>query len=1745
MRAERLRIAVNNSVQEDISVSALDGTPAGTGVVSDINIPFTASNSDLADRLLITIREKPRHGVIECTLRPGDPFVEIAQFSLKTQTCRYRLSSLETRAESDYFIVSASLGRADRAQIRVDVAIKPKPDVQVGNTGELFVVYGGNSVLTAWNFGIDSSAHSMGGDVCVVAKNVKSPGQIRLLPGNRPVSRFCLPELNSEQVVYALDSSAAMGYKNSLFIDFYVTNGYRNTTVLRIKVSPYYDHVRLTNPGLAVVEGNQTALNSNFTVDSPPLHSVRFVVSSPPRHGRLLRTQSASVSVESFSKGDLESGSIVYAHDGSETLTDELLFVVQLRPTPAIINKIPSFSQDINTTIIVSIEPVNDNGPVAADSRHGYTWQVVQYGHLLLDNSHLAYTDADSDYDSNDLIYQIEDGLLHGYLMSVSSTSQMVMSFLQYNISHHSLSYHHNSSSSSNDFIDFTVFDGVHQVSGKLSIEVTEMNLTVVVNTIQLEEGNSMAVWAKLAEHGDDIILVSSNLKSIDLDHLHFIVTASPQHGRLKNRNMRSQNGTFSMSDMENGLVRYFHDGTDTVRDFFELTPQYKQKTFSPFVVDVSVSPVDDTPPEQLGSQHLVLDEGSSATIETTVLAATDTEVDAPGLDYTVMSPPKYGNLLLNGQPAVAFTQADINAGSLQYQHTQSRHLHDRILLNLTDNHTPVVSFRLRITVVPFIIPVEASEVSVAEGEDVIITDKTVQVTNNYLRKQALQLVFVELPRYGKLTALTKDVVENDSVKMSDLSHSGVAYTHDNSENVSDKFRVKYVWEERASPVVTVNISISPVNDESPQQVKLTRDIYVWYNNPYTLRPEELLFVDKDTPASGLHWTAKFSGSPGTVLDLQTEISITSFTQQQVNDGMIAIVVPGFEKATSLNVAVVTVSDGVHKIVDKTIIFHARPLYFDVLANNGFSVQADGRVTLTADRLNVSLNYRNVSTAVRFHINQTTSSLQHGMLVVNGEPATSFSQDDLKLGRVQYQHTDNQSWAPYDLIDLFVESPDVKLVTNLTSLPINISIMHPTAANSVLAVNSPLLVSENGVQRITDSNLQAANIRALSVYQHKLLTSDVRVVFTIAESSPEHGLVELGDNVNDSASVQSFTQDDIDRGQVWYVHDHGESLEDSIAMTVSIHNRYTDATLAFYSETLRVTISPVNDNPVNVSLFSTSFQVVQALLHPMTAEEFHLHDIDSVQEQIFISVLNSSNDDASSPFLVNGQPMADFQNTDIARGAVSFQATDDLGSSMYELEVSDGHHIVNVQLSVETVSQTLEVFISGAVPIVQGDKSTNITANFLQTLTDSAAEEVVFNVTQAPAFGRLRIQNQGDEVSSFTLQELQAKAVTYFQEDMSQSGDMFELVASNRFKQLQPMMVEVRVIALVSMPDKPPRFSHAEKFAPVKDMMDVSELVAKAGGKVTVTLLDSPRYGALVWRNRRQKRAVPLTVAHYDNSDLAGDRVVYVKNGNAPENTYADGFSFRLTANGVQPADARAEFVLDTSIHAVTVPPPTTILKDAVKRDDDLLSQVIVPAAIGGFLAVLIIIVLVVLVIRSQRRAKMVVNKARNSSQVDVPRNGSRPVLTGHTPLNNHGHLSHVSISEVASPEPPLPSQPSEDMYRMSPVPPPVAPKPGTLAHALGSSVGDKGYLQINSTSTFAPRPPSSQGRDRSQSHTLPRNFDSIQPPRPQSYLIGARPVHRSNSDKVNSKTNVVLFIVNTHRLTYCMCGAVNYMYIL
>ncbi|MBK5281449.1 MAG: hypothetical protein JJE16_05120, partial [Nitrospiraceae bacterium] len=178
-------------------------------------------------------------------------------------------------------------------------------------------------------------------------------------------------------------------------------------------------------------------------VDNTPAQ-LTYTVIVGPVNGQLELTTGPGVAIVSFTQADIDSGQVVYVHNGSLTASDSFTFTVS-----------DGAGGSIGATNFgITVTPVNSVPSLATNA--GST--VVQGLSDIITSGELQVTDADNA--PAQLIYTVTAAPLYGQLELTTAPGVAITSFTQADIDAGRLVFVHSGAVSTSDSFTFTVSDG-------------------------------------------------------------------------------------------------------------------------------------------------------------------------------------------------------------------------------------------------------------------------------------------------------------------------------------------------------------------------------------------------------------------------------------------------------------------------------------------------------------------------------------------------------------------------------------------------------------------------------------------------------------------------------------------------------------------------------------------------------------------------------------------------------------------------------------------------------------------------------------------------------------------------------------------------------------------------------------------------------------------------------------------------------------------------------------------------------------------------------------------------------------------------------------------------------------------------------------------------------------------------------------------------------------------------------------
>jgi len=326
-------------------------------------------------------------------------------------------------------------------------------------------------------------------------------------------------------------------------------------------------------------------------------------------------------------------------------------------------------------------------------------------------------------------------------------------------------------------------------------------------------------------DEGDTSGITSAILKAVDVESapadILFVVDPkkeglSPRYGKvIKSDNDLAPGDTFTMEEINNELIAYAHDGSETVKDTIALMvvdgdgTKYRDGADSIFYLEVNDTPFDD-PPSVAVNEGMTLDEAATLVLSDAMLQTTDPESNSSAVTYTFdpdgsSDLPGHGLLKLSNIPlsdGATFTQADIHNGNLVYQHDGSETLLDGFVFQVADEFGHLAGeagnneFFFEITINPVNdLPVLSKNVTAAvnQGEEVIITNQYLAASDAESSPGEITFTLdpdhnVLQPNAGVVKLNGTALADGQTFTMADINNSIVTYDQDGSASTTDFF---------------------------------------------------------------------------------------------------------------------------------------------------------------------------------------------------------------------------------------------------------------------------------------------------------------------------------------------------------------------------------------------------------------------------------------------------------------------------------------------------------------------------------------------------------------------------------------------------------------------------------------------------------------------------------------------------------------------------------------------------------------------------------------------------------------------------------------------------------------------------------------------------------------------------------------------------------------------------------------------
>ena len=737
---------------------------------------------------------------------------------------------------------------------------------------------------------------------------------------------------------------------------------------------------------------------------------------------------------------------------------------------------------------------------------------------------------------------------------------------------------------------------------------------------------------------------------------------------------------TFTQAQVDAGLVTFVQGGSNiapnltvTVTDTFNAT--FGEPITLPVDFQVNFTADNDVP--VVVSNTLSIGEGAAVILNSDPnalnLVTTDEESTAADLTYTIDAvangvfqrfDPLLGIVTETLAEGSTFTQADVDAGTIRFEHDSSE-LAPSYDLTVTDTAVSPG--------VPNSVP---TTVEIPDGGFITVSDPPVLSVNTLTLSegQTVTLTVNDLSASDPDSPLSQLRFEVSNISGGTFFLDGVALADGSTFSLSNIAFGEITFEDdgdEEAPSYTVTVfdpeGSSSLATDAIVNFTTVNDVPTLEANAFTIREGELLRLndplnggvvnlsaqDDTTPASALSYTIS-NVVAGEFFDFLAQ-PISSFTQQQLEDGDIFFRHDGSENPPSFDI---TVTDLNNESVTAPAVITFIPVDdAPALVINPLTITEGAALTLTTSDFSVT-DPDTPSASLTFQV----SALAGGQFnLVVGDTITenvlSFSLAQVAAGQVQFVD-DGDEIAPSFSLSI----SDGTSTTDPVPVPI---------ANFVNTNDLPIAENDSEDGFVTDQNTVLTTPSVL-LNDSDTDPGDAISVIRINGEDVATGAVAIA-----SGALVSFVGDgsfSYDPNGQFDSLAAGEPLIDTFEYTISDLAGGTDTAL------VAIQITGINDGPTlatnALSLFSGSTVL-------FSSTNLQAIDPDTADSELIFTVSDVSNGE----FQLSGSATTSFSQQDISAGLVSFVHDGSETAPSYSVSVSDG------SLSTEPSTVTIGEFI--------------------------------------------------------------------------------------------------------------------------------------------------------------------------------------------------------------------------------------------------------------------------------------------------------------------------------------------------------------------------------------------------------------------------------------------------------------------
>ncbi|XP_077353962.1 chondroitin sulfate proteoglycan 4-like isoform X1 [Festucalex cinctus] len=1601
-----LRILAVELEYKLINNTGLEVNQGGASLITTNHLAVQVNVADQPVEILYNVTELPQYGELQCLHLSGKwkPTTSFSQKLLEKDQIRYlnTYRGIQTQNVTDRFQCKVSIGSLATEKLVFPIVVRwihfkvTRSKMEVNGVLKVVVTPEDLHVITK---GVKFNESDLYFRLLTEPKK----GQLFLIDKVlKKDSAFSQKNITDGLVTYELFAKLPDDTRDICSFQAFSTLANSTSHDFRIHIRTESTDFTIVNKGLSVVEGGSKIITKSLLfTNTASNREVHYSITAHPRHGLIRMINFSNLTsindnIGTFTNQDIIEEKVMYVHDDSETRRDSFTFhIVVYKPTK--LNGRKEERSTIEHTVNISIQLINDQRPVRVVDK---VFHVARDGQRLVTLNDLCYRDDDSDFEDDWLVYT-RRGIPMGELVLASAPSHKLYEFTQQDLNQKNVLFVH-SGVSFGRFV-FFVSDGKHYVSTLMEVKAQDPYLEVNNNTGLMVQRGGITTLTSYN------LSVFSNLDIRDPQQVTFEVFLPPKHGvlRFKEGEAAAAAGAvslFTQEDLQMKNLLYHHDGSHDVSDGFNVTARARERSREgrsddwrkEVHLDIGVQikiylESHQRPPTIIRNHPVVVAQGQNVSLNKNNLEVFHEDSQPSEIIFTVQNLPTLGFIerfspekrrrTKNGgprrlfqesrrQPTTSFTQEDINKGLLIYHQTDTGSCcNDSVLLEATNGLTKVEPIRLEIDIIPTLLPLKVSDLTLDEGSSLLLTTDIITVDSHHFSGMNFLYQIIVAPRHGHLEHSRIPGMPITAFTHTEVEREYISYIHDGSETVRDNFTImaNQTENQKHSLPCIVHINVTPVNDETPVVTK-NQGLKVWVGSVTEISVNDLSAEDSDTPAKSLEFIVTPPSNGYLALRSVPSKHILNFTQSHIENGQLVFVHSG---ALSGGFHF-QVNDGVNFAPRQIFSTTAHSLILTLQRNHPIEVYPGSVTPISEQELQVVTDPIDIG---RNHTVEFTVTVppQLGRLVRHmpdnsTQDISTFTQSMVNSGVIMYDQNkpDSVGWLAADTFSFTVSSPPAFLPPTTFTILISYQANkhHNHQHDTRLSNNAGAVVSEGGRVTIDQSKLDASN---LLDKVPKPLQKDHHVIYRVI-SLPHHGALSIqGHNI--TKDQPDFSQITLNKFGITYIHDDSETTNDNFTFQAKVAHLDassfsspshlpafpSDSTsLPFYSassslssidltpphhvkdsltvmETFNITVMPVNDQPPLIRSKSPNMKVVVGERVVLGPDSLQVEDHDTPPEELHYLVISKPN----NGYLTLGErpePVTSFTQYDVNHGRLHFIQQGEPSTGVFYFNVTDGHHLPLYKLfSLEVIKPSVSIVNNTGLSLLQGRTAVILTTNQLAAQTNSRTQaNITYTVTTHPRHGRIAINDE--EVMTFFHEDLQYGRVVYHMTDLSESEDSFQISVSASAPGVEYGNVTAQTVKVIVRPliylREPVRVPSGIAVKLGKAMMDASELARISRVNPVFEVLSPPKHGKLVkmtydpngapevlksftFRDVVQGRvAIEETLSDSDVPLLSNKSVLATSQGHAPATPLNDSFVFMLKAGNVQPAIGELHFTI-------------------------------------------------------------------------------------------------------------------------------------------------------------------------------------------------------------------------------------------